>query len=163
MDESNRNYWSYLDDTMKDLMKQSFEMVADEEQRSAEGKKYQDYAFVVFPAAKAYEGFLKKLFLDLGLISKQQYNSDHFRVGRALSPSLPKRYRSGWVFGRLINMCGGEELPNEMWEVWKRGRNRTFHYFPHRQGNVSLAEAKLIVEEISLMMGKALEGCRMDR
>jgi hypothetical protein len=156
----NTNWWRYLDETMRDLMKQSFDLIQTEEQRNAEGKTYQDYAFVVFAAAKAYEGFLKKLFLDLGLISKQQYNSDHFRVGRALSPSLPKRYRSGWVYGRLIGICGGEELPSEMWEVWKKGRNRTFHFFPHRLGNITLPEAKLIVEEIALMMEKALQGCK---
>jgi len=160
VDYQKTSQWDYLDEGMRDLMKQGFDMVAAEEQRSAEGKKYQDYAFVVFPAAKAYEGFLKKFFLDSGLISRQQYNSDHFRIGRALSPSLPKRYRTGWVYGKLITMCGGEELPNEMWEMWKKGRNRTFHFFPHRLGNISLAEAKLIVEEIALMMDKVLQGCK---
>jgi hypothetical protein len=160
MEYQNSNWWAYLDESMRDLMKQSFDLVQTEEQRTAEGKIYQDYAFVVFAAAKAYEGFLKKLFLDMGLISKLQYNSDHFRIGRALSPSLPKRYRSGWVYGRLIQYYGGEEIPNQMWEVWKKGRNRTFHFFPHRLGNISLAEARLIVEEIALMMGKALGGVR---
>jgi hypothetical protein len=156
----NANWWKYLDSSMQELMSQSLKMTEREEARAAMGETYQDYAFVVFPAAKAYEGFLKKLFLDMGLITKQQYNSDHFRIGRALSPSLPKRYRSGWVYGRLAGVCGGEELPLEMWEVWKKGRNRTFHFFPHRLGNISLAEAKLIVEEIGLMMEKALVGCR---
>lgn len=144
---------------MQEMMRQSFDLL---DQESAANEKYDDYSFVVFPAAKAYEGFLKKLFLDLGLINRQQYNSDHFRVGRALSPSLPKRYRSGWVYGRLIKMCGGEEIPSEMWEVWKKGRNRTFHFFPHRLGNINLAEAKLIVEEIAIMMEKALDGCRVN-
>jgi len=158
----NTNWWKYLDSTMQELMSQSLKMMEREEARAALGEKYEDYAFVVFPAAKAYEGFLKKLFLDLGLISHQQYNSDHFRIGRALSPSLPKRYRSGWVYSRLAQFCGGEELPSEMWEVWKKGRNRTFHFFPHRLGNISLAEAKLVVEEIALMMEKTLAGCKIN-
>jgi len=153
------NWWKYLDTSMQELMSQSFKMIEREEVRSAMGETYTDYAFVVFPAAKAYEGFLKKLFLDMGLISRQQYNSDHFRIGRALSPNLPKRYRSGWVYGRLAEFCDGDKLPEEMWEVWKMGRNRTFHFFPHRLGNISLMEAKSIVEGIARIMDKALEGC----
>lgn len=144
---------------MQELMTQSFTLLEWESEREGE-YRFKDYSYIVFPAAKAYEGFLKKLFLDMGLISRQQYNSDHFRIGRALSPSLPKRYRSGWVFGRLAGYCGGEALPEQMWEVWKKGRNRTFHFFPHLSGNISLVEAKLIVEEIALMMEKALLGCR---
>lgn len=157
----NANWWKYLDETMKELMGQSFKMVEREEARAVLGESYNDYAFVVFPAAKAYEGFLKKLFLDMGLINRLQFNSDHFRIGRALSPTLPKRYRAGWVYGKLANYCGGETLPMEMWEVWKKGRNRTFHFFPHRLGNISLDTAKMIVEEIARMMETALVGCRV--
>ncbi len=160
-DFENSNWWKYLDPSMQELMSQSMQMVEREEARATMGEAYQDYAFVVFPAAKAYEGFLKKLFLDMGLIVRQQYNSDHFRIGRALSPNLPKRYRSGWVYGRLAGLCGGNQLPDEMWEVWKKGRNRTFHFFPHRLGNISLAEAKLIVGEIAVTMEKALAGCQL--
>lgn len=156
------NWWKYLDETMRELMSQSYKLIELEESRSAKGEIYQDYAFVVFPAAKAYEGFLKKLFLDMGLINKQQFNSDHFRIGRALSPTLPKRYRAGWVYGKLSAFCDGDSLPMEMWEVWKKGRNRTFHFFPHRLGNTSLEEGKLIVGAIANIMDKSLSGCKVD-
>lgn len=150
-----------MDETMRELMSQSYKMIEREEARAMMGESYTDYAFVVFPAAKAYEGFLKKLFLDLGVINKLQFNSDHFRIGRSLSPTLPKRYRAGWVYGKLANYCGGEQLPMEMWEVWKKGRNRTFHFFPHRLGSTSLEEAKLIVGAIAGVMEKSLAGCRV--
>lgn len=155
------SWWRFLDETMRELMSQSYKMIEREEARATMGEAYTDYAFVVFPAAKAYEGFLKKLFLDLGVINKLQFNSDHFRIGRSLSPTLPKRYRAGWVYGKLANFCGGEDLPMEMWEVWKKGRNRTFHFFPHRLGSTSLAEAKLIVGAIAGVMEKSLTGCKV--
>lgn len=153
-------YEGYIDSSMKDLLRESFDLIEHQKQRVAEGKtEYHDYGFVVFPAAKAYEGFLKKLFLDLGLITRTQYLSDHFRIGRALSPSLPKRYRVGWVYGKLVNYCQGEDLPLLMWQTWKRARNRVFHFFPHHQECVSLREAESLVLEIIEVMNKSLTGC----
>ena len=154
------NWWGYMDEKMRELMKQSYALIEQESGKAGESKFY-DYSFVVFPAAKAYEGFLKKAFLDMGLISKQQYFSDHFRIGRALSPTLPKRYRAGWVYGKLLNYCGGEELPMAMWEVWKKARNRTFHFFPQYQERVSLEEARELVEEIADIMSRVLMGCKL--
>jgi hypothetical protein len=78
-----------------------------------------------------------------------------------LSPTLPKRYQSGWVYGKLINYCQGEELPMAMWEAWKKARNRTFHFFPQHEGLVSLEEAKLLVDEIARMMERVLQGCKV--
>ena len=79
-----RLYEGYMDSVMKDLMQESFDLLALEKKRLVDGlPAYHDYGFVVFASAKAYEGFLKKLFLDMGLITKQQFESDHFRIGRA--------------------------------------------------------------------------------
>jgi hypothetical protein len=63
---------------MKDLMRESFHLLDREKENSSNSH---DYAFVVFPAAKAYEGFLKKVLFDLKLITKQQYLGDRFRIG----------------------------------------------------------------------------------
>jgi hypothetical protein len=156
------NWWKYLDDSMRDLVRESFDLITAETQRLATGKPYHDYSFVVFPAAKAYEGFLKKVFLDMRLINTQQFFGDNFRIGRALSPTLPKRYRIGWVYGRLANYCGGEELPLKMWDVWKRARNRVFHFFPQHHECINLEEATTLVRAITEIMGKVLEGCRVN-
>jgi len=160
-DFENTNWGGYLDQKMRELVTQSFALLEMEEGRGEE-KKFHDYSFVVFPAAKAYEGFLKKVFLDMRLITPQQYYSDHFRIGRALSPTLPVRYRSGWVFGRLIENCRGDSLPLQMWEVWKKCRNRTFHYFPQHEGLISLPEARELLSEITVMMDRTLSGCRVN-
>lgn len=119
-DITDTNWWRYCDEPLQELLKESFDLIEQESMRGEE-REYKDYSFIVFPAAKAYEGFLKKLFLDMGLISQNQYYGEHFRIGRALSPMLPKRYRAGWVYGKLMDYCRGQELPMRMWEVWEKG------------------------------------------
>ena len=151
-------WWGYMEEPMRDLMRQCFEQIKEEETNF---HNYSDYSFVVFPAAKAYEGFLKKLFLDMGLISRMQYVGEHFRIGRALSPTLPKRYRSGWVFGKLVASCDGGELPMQMWGVWKKARNIVFHYFPGKEGKLTLVDAKARVSDIVKIMGESLDGCQV--
>jgi len=159
MDYKNTNWWKYLDESMRDLVEESFVLLEREERLQ---EKLHDYSFVVFPMAKAYEGFLKKLLLDMKLIDSRQYFGEHFRIGRALNPSLPKRYRAGWVYGKLVESCGGrDELPLAMWEVWKRARNRIFHFFPDHHEFINLGEARGLVEEISDVMSKALVGCHV--
>ncbi len=155
------NWWKYLDVSMQDLVMQSLELLRREKENSARGVKFNDYSFVIFPMAKAYEGFLKKVFFDLRFITRQQYFGDHFRIGRALSPMLPKRYRQGWVYGRLVGYCQGEELPLFMWDIWKKARNRTFHFFPQHRELVSLSDAEKLVMEILEVMDKTLLGCRV--
>lgn len=153
------NWWKYVDSGMAELMEQSFTLL--DKFQEVNSPKQHDYSFIVFPAAKAYEGFLKKLFLDLKLINRQQFYGDHFRIGRAMSPTLPKRYRIGWVYGKLAAYCGGEELPVRMWEVWKRARNRVFHYFPQHFQCLNYEEAKVLVTAIADMMEEALAGCKV--
>lgn len=155
------NWWRYLDENLRDLIKQSIDLVTQETEREKTQEVYKDYSFIVFPAAKAYEGFLKKLFLDMKLISNAQYYGDHFRIGRALSPTLPKRYRSGWVYGKLVGVCGNEELPMAMWDVWRNARNRIFHFFPQSMHSISLDEARSLVMAITFVMERALLGCKV--
>jgi|SRR3990172_2714592 len=154
------NWWHYVDESLRELMGQSRELITHERAAiTGSDGVYSDYSFVVFPAAKAYEGFLKKVFLDMGLIGQPQYYGEHFRIGRALSPTLPKRYRAGWVYGKLVRSCRGDVLPQRMWELWKRARNKTFHYFPGKQQRLTLDEAERLVEEIALTMEESLQGC----
>ena len=157
-----RLYEGYIDSVMRDLLQESMDLLEVEKKKIVEGvKPYHDYGFIVFPAAKAYEGFLKKLFLDMEVITKQQFLSDHFRIGRALSPSLPKKYRVGWVFGKLVQYCQGDTLPMEMWQAWKMARNRVFHYFPQHQECINLTEAENLISEITQVMDKSLAGCNI--
>lgn len=103
-----------------------------------------DYSFVVAPAAKAYEGYLKDFFFDLEIIDEYSYHSDRFRVGKTLNPSL--RYKRYSIFKKLADMhSDGEQLAEKLWSAWKQGRNEIFHYFPGNVKKLSLDQAEYCI------------------
>lgn len=119
-------------------------------------EKIYDYAFFVAPIAKAYEGFLKDFFLTIGIISDNDYESDRFRVGKTLNPSL--RYKRFSVFQKLSDIHeNGEELAENLWDAWKFGRNEIFHYFPNISQNLSRNEAEDRIDLLLKAMIKAGE------
>lgn len=100
-----------------------------------------DYSFLVAPAAKCYEGYLKDFFLKIGVMSQNEYQSDRYRVGKTLNPSL--RYTKYSVFRKLSDIHErGEELAELLWDAWKYGRNEIFHYFAHNLKKLTRAEAE---------------------
>jgi len=107
---------------------------------------FSDYSFLVAPFAKAYEGYLKDLFLKLNLISKKQYFSDYFRVGKVLNPAL--QHKSWSVFRKLKEGEFAAEIAETLWRAWKEGRNLIFHYFPHNLQRISLDEAERRINTI---------------
>lgn len=150
-------WWSYLTENQQDLLHQSQILLEREERWGS--NKFHDYAFVVFPAAKAYEGILKKLFFELGTITRVQYENSHFRVGRSLNPGLPAKFRGrDWVFGRLKDFCGGR-APQLLWDTWRLARNLVFHWFPKHKNFVTLPEARKRYEMILRAIDTAYEEC----
>jgi hypothetical protein len=49
------------------------------------------------------------------------------------------------------------ELAEKIWNIWKKGRNQIFHYFPHNLRAVSFDEASGIVNEILQVMEESYE------
>lgn len=118
-----------------------------------------DYSFFVAPISKAYEGFLKDFFLKIGIISHDDYESDRFRVGKTLNPSL--RYKRFSVFQKLTDIHqDGEELAEELWSAWKFGRNEIFHFFPGVSQDLSRNEAEDRINLLLRAMIKAGEFLR---
>lgn len=113
-----------------------------------------DYSYLVFPFSKAYEGFLKKLFLNLGLINKAQFYGDEIRIGRILNPVFKHEKES--IFHGMSQNSGSSYLTEKLWFVWKNGRNLVFHYYPHNFRKLSLNEAETLVKDIVLVMGEAI-------
>src|SRR5688572_25488929 len=106
-------WYEYLDEPMRDLVDESYYLLDSEQMR---GVGLHDYSFVVFPMAKAYEGFLKKFLFEIGLLSQKDLDARYFRLGKSLNPSLPPRLRNGsWVYGGLeaISKEGGLNLAEE--------------------------------------------------
>ncbi len=126
-----------------------------------EKERFHDYSFVVFPSAKAYEGFLKKMFLDMGFINEDDYYGKHFRIGKSLNPSLSKELRNESVYDKIIEFCNGKELADHLWETWKVSRNLLFHWFPNEKNAVSLSEARERIDMIVNAIDGAFEECKI--
>lgn len=143
-------WWGFLQEDLQDLFRESILLVEFfREQVEKEGhERYHDYSFIVFPVAKAYEGFLKKEFLDLKLISEADYFGKHFRIGKALNPYLPKEMEAENVYKRICDHLGDDKLASTLWETWKTSRNLIFHWFPDEKNAINFEEAQRRVELI---------------
>ena len=77
--------WRYFSQAQKDLIEEGLYLKDDIVRDHA--FQFKDYSFLIFPFAKAYEGFLKQLFKDVKFISHLDYISDHLRLGKLFIPS----------------------------------------------------------------------------
>lgn len=121
-----------------------------------------DYSYLVFPFAKLYEGFLKDLFLDLDIIDRRDYESDHYRIGKALSPNLARKLGRRSAYLQIENRFG-KDLATRLWHTWKNGRNLVFHYFPHNYRALTLEQAKRLVEQLVETMDQAVRDTQVVR
>ena len=157
MDSLNEKvWWEYLGHDLQELLMQSNFLLEKAKDISAH-----DYSFVVFPAAKAYEGFLKKLFYELNLITDEDYFGKHFRIGKSLNPNLPKGIRSKEVYGELVKFTGNSSLADSLWETWRACRNLTFHWFPDEKNAITLPEAEQGIIMIIASIDKAFRECNI--
>lgn len=152
--DHNSPLWQYLSEGQKGLIEEGLYLLNDI--REHPDAKITDYSYMVFPFAKAYEGFLKQLFLDLKYITPQEYNSDRFRIGRALNPHLEKMLRHESVYDMVVHHCRDRLLADDLWMAWKGGRNLVFHYFPHNFRALTLSEAEEIIENMLNVMQRAV-------
>lgn len=153
-------WFQYLDHGMKDLVIQSFLLLDIEKGFSK--PRFHDYSFIVFPIAKAYEGFLKRFFYDVHLISDPDFLDSHFRIGRSLNPDLPSKFRDrDWIYERLKKLCaqkGDPELADQMWIVWREARNQLFHYyFPDHNHFITLDEASRRVDMVVDVLARSID------
>ncbi len=153
----NKAWYDYLEEDLRELLEQSFQLIDD-----VPNWKYQfhDYSFIVFPAAKAYEGFLKKMFLDLGFITKEDYYGRRFRVGKALNPQLEKKFRNESVYDKIVDFCD-KRLADNLWDTWKTCRNLVFHWFPDEKKAIQFSEAKERVEKIVTAIDVGFRECKI--
>lgn len=145
--------WHYLTLEEQGLVRDGYLLIEDRRQHPNE--KLSDHSYLVFPFAKLYEGFLKQLFLDLHVISQGDYASDHFRIGKTLSPNMAERlgHRSAYI---QIEHRYGEALAQLLWQTWKQARNLVFHYFPHNYRALNFDQAQELIEDITNTMEQAV-------
>lgn len=183
LDLEKKVWWEYIEADLQELLVASEFLVnvvkswgGDLPQGS---KVFHDFSFVVFPTAKAYEGFLKKMFLDLRFISKEDYLGKRFRIGKALNPYLEEKFRDREsVYDKLVKYCSGpstrlysakredeagKELADTLWDAWTSGRNLVFHWFPDEKRAIDFQEAEQKIHLIINAMDTAFIGCKINK
>ncbi len=151
------NQWlDHVDPVQRQLLVEA-EYLLEREKKAQKSQQIVDYGFLVYPAAKAYEGFLKHFFYRNGLIDAHMYQSDHFRIGKAVNPDLPEKYREdGWVYDDISRLFG-DDLPPRLWSTWRKCRNHVFHFKPDKLRLYTLVEAQIKVELIFSTIELAIE------
>lgn len=152
----NEEVWQYFSSTQKDLIQEGNYLLTITEEKKF---KFKDFSFLVFPYAKAYEGYLKQLFLDVGFITHLDYISDHYRIGKYLSPHLIQRLGDRSIYTQIIK-SSSEELASQMWDMWKKGRNEVFHYYPHNIKRLTFEDARIMNEDILHAMVKSYDALK---
>ena len=147
-------FWAYLSQNQKDLILEGNFLMNDIIRHN--DYAFKDYSFLIFPYAKAYEGYLKKLFLDLGFLSHLDYISDHLRLGKLMAPQLVDHLGERSLYKKIKEQTT-KETADMIWETWKVGRNQVFHYFPHNTKQVTFEEAEATVNRIITTMEVAYE------
>lgn len=160
-------WWTYIEEDLQELLAESEFLTNVVKSWGGDmpsgSKVFHDYSFIVFPAAKAYEGFLKKIFLDMQFITNEDYNGKRFRVGKAMNPFLEERFREREsVYDKVTRHCGGKELADILWNAWTNGRNLVFHWFPNEKKAVPFVEAEEKIRSIVYAMDRAFEGCKIN-
>ncbi len=155
--------WGYLESDIRGLIADGellFDLVEEKDKGTT------DFSYLVFSFSKAYEGFLKKLFLDMQIINEKDYYGDDVRIGRILSPKYREDHHEVFDKSCLENSAEeddtGKDLGDRLWETWHRGRNRVFHYFPHNFRRLSYTEALDIVRQVVSQMEEAVRVCCLE-
>ncbi len=143
------DFWNYITQTQRDLMLEGDYL--NEEILKKCKYCFRDYSFLVFPFAKAYEGFLKKICYDVGFLSEKDYFSDFLRLGKLLSPNLVGRLGKESLY-KMIKDTVSADMADELWLTWKHGRNQVFHYFPHNIKALTYEEADEIIDNMKQTM-----------
>lgn len=141
--------WNYLSRQEQTLADDGAFLIGDSAMHTNQDPT--DYSYLVFPFAKLYEGFLKDVFLDLGIIAERDYRSTHFRIGKVLSPNLMRRLGKRSAFGQIRKRYG-EALADQLWHAWKEGRNVVFHYFPEDVRLLSKEQAMACITTLVVAM-----------
>jgi len=158
-DVTTQPWFFLLNEPQKELFKQAL-FLLEREKSLPKDEGIRDYSFLVFSAAKVYEGFLKSFLYQINLIDERAYEAEQFRIGKALNPDLPTKYRNGeWVFDALANECG-DEAAHFIWQAWKVTRNKVFHFNALASGYLTLLQAE---ERINLIKEAMNVAAKCDR
>lgn len=155
---NNYPWFSQLEESQRELIKLSYFLyqreaglgggMANSALAGRVNRGLYDYSFVIFPVAKAYEGFLKQYLYDLQLIDERTFEGKKFRIGRAMNPDIRESQQDEfWLYDDLELFCG-RQTAHVLWQTWLQCRNRVVHFFPKDEHRISLPQAKERIEMV---------------
>jgi hypothetical protein len=160
----NSSWFLFMNERHKRLVKTAITLYERESHLRDAGESdnnLDDYSFIIFPMSKAYEGFLKRSFLDLGIIDLKTFEGKRFRIGRALNPDVHQTQRDKyWLYDDIKQICGSE-VARELWNAWLECRNRIFHFYAKIDNSISLETVEQRLLQLSNAMQSLVE-CQLD-
>lgn len=142
------NLWKFMTQEMRDLVIEGEELL--KSCQLTGDVQVKDFSYLVFPWGKLYEGFLKKVFLDLNFITSEDYYGNEVRIGKLLSTGMGNKppHRLSIITQLSSSKTFGENLTKVMRGVWKNSRNSVFHFFPDNVYKLDLETAKKRIDEV---------------
>ncbi len=155
IDLLNESWFDALNLRCKKLLRQALFLIG-RERSQPQDDMVTTYGFLVFPAAKAYEGFLKDYFLAMGFIESHHYADHYFRIGRSLNPEGNTYHKQEtWVYDDISRSCG-HDVAQDLWESWKLCRNQVFHFQQDASEVENIDTAEALVVRLMQSMKSAL-------
>ena len=140
-----KQWYHYLSPAVRPWAKQSLQLLKQAKQQR-ETVAYDNYDYIVFPLAKAYETFLKDYLYAMHVIDEYTYNNKRFAIGRALNPDVRLEQRDDWwLYDDLAQTCG-ERVAREVWDTWLM-RNKLMHLYPGEKQETTLAQAEEKIQQ----------------
>lgn len=112
---------------------------------------FDDYSFVVLPAAKSYEGVLKKILVHIGLVTEQELLEN---PGMALNSYFdPVNNKS--ISSSLKDKARDRAVPHIIYSTYQECRNEILHYDSYRDNKITLDDAEFYIKRIDDAISKA--------
>jgi len=100
-----------------------------------------DFSVMVFPSAKAFEGYIKKLLLTIGLITEKEIKENPYKsIGKILDGEEIKK--------KLLDKKRDRTIPKLLAVQWDLCRNIILHYDLDQPEIISKEEALKKIEDI---------------
>jgi len=101
-----------------------------------------DFSIMVFPLAKGFEGYIKKLFLTIGLITEKEIKDDPYKsIGKIINNEDKLKMK-------LIDKKRYKSIPKLLSVQWDLSRNIIFHYDLDQPEIINKEDAFKKIEDI---------------
>ncbi len=147
-----QNAYSFLDDSQRRLLLDSLlikTIFTNSDYDRIVNVLLSDFSVVVFPSAKAFEGYIKKLLLTIGLITEKEIKEDPYKsiIGRILNGKEIKK--------KLLDKKRGRNIPKLLAVQWELCRNIILHYDLDQPEIIKKEEAFKKIEDIYEVIKKS--------